>query len=186
VVPDEVSGRLLLDEGAGDLVVAVCVVVEQPGRQGDGGVQQRVADRLRPRGHLQEITEAALPELGERVARGALLLGLRRQLVADGEHRHEQVGVDAEQPVGRLPAHQVGDGGPHVAALGDVAGVPEAVHQLRPRLRDVARVPADLPRLSREAVAGQRRQHEVERILGVTAVRGRVGERANRLEQLDD
>ena len=29
-------GRLPVDEGAGDLVVAVGVVVEHPGRQGDG------------------------------------------------------------------------------------------------------------------------------------------------------
>ena len=90
------------------------------------------------------------------------------------------------RPVGRLPAHHVGDGGPDVAALGDVAGVAEAAHQLRPGDSDVARVPADLPRLCREAVAGQRRQHEVERVLGVAAVRGRVGERADGLEELDD
>src|SRR5215216_7805691 len=36
VVPGEVASRLPVDEGAGDLVVAVGVVVEQPGRQGDG------------------------------------------------------------------------------------------------------------------------------------------------------
>ena len=36
VVPGEVASRLAVDEGAGDLVVAVRVVVEQPGRQGDG------------------------------------------------------------------------------------------------------------------------------------------------------
>ena len=37
-----------------------------------------------------------------------------------------------------------------------------------------------------EAVAGYRRQDEVERVLGVAAVRGRVGQRADGLEQLDD
>jgi DNA-binding CsgD family transcriptional regulator len=36
VVAGEASGRLPVDEGAGDLVVAVGVVVEHPGRQGDG------------------------------------------------------------------------------------------------------------------------------------------------------
>ena len=46
--------------------------------------------------------------------------------------------MDAEQPLGCLAAHRVGDGGAHVAALGDVAGVAEAVHQLRPGLRDAA------------------------------------------------
>ena len=94
--------------------------------------------------------------------------------------------MDADQPLGCLAAHRVGDGGAHVAALGDVAGVAEAVHQLRPRLRDAAGVPAELGRLAREAVAGHGRQHEVERVLGASAVRGRVGERADGLEQLDD
>src|SRR5215218_8099942 len=36
VVPGEIARRLPLDEGAGHLVVAVGVVVEHPGRQGDG------------------------------------------------------------------------------------------------------------------------------------------------------
>ena len=56
--------------------------------------------------------------------------------------------------------------GAHVAALGDIAGVAEAAHQLRPGARDAAGVPADLGRLGGEAVAGQGRQHEVERVLG--------------------
>ena len=34
--------------------------------------------------------------------------------------------MDAEQPLGRLAAHRVGDEGAHVAALGDIAGVAEA------------------------------------------------------------
>jgi hypothetical protein len=41
-------------------------------------------------------------------------------------------------PSGCLAAHRVGDGGADVAALRDVAGVAEAAHQLRPRLRDAA------------------------------------------------
>ena len=52
--------------------------------------------------------------------------------------RHEQVHVDADQAFGCLAAHLVGDPGALVAALGDVAGVTEAAHQLRPRLRDAA------------------------------------------------
>ena len=94
--------------------------------------------------------------------------------------------MDAEQPLGCLAAHRVGDGGALVAALGDVAGVAEAAHQLRPGARDAAGVPAGLDVGSRgEAVAGQRRQHQVERVLGRAAVRGRVGERADDPEQLD-
>ena len=74
--------------------------------------------------------------------------------------------MDADQPLGRLAAHRVGDGGAHVAALGDVAGVAESGHQLPPRLRDAAGVPAELGRLGREAVSGDGRQHQVERVLG--------------------
>ena len=53
-------------------------------------------------------------------------------MIGDCEHRREQVQVVADQTLNRLAAHQVRDEGPHVAALGDVAGVAEAVHQLRP------------------------------------------------------
>ena len=88
-------------------------------------------------------------------------------------------------PSGAWRSHRVGDEGP-VAALGDVARISEAVHQLRPGLRDAAGVPAELGGLAGEAVAGQGRQHQVERVLRLSAVRGRVGERADGLEQLDD
>ena len=92
----------------------------------------------------------------------------------------------ADQTLDRLAAHQVRDEGTHVAALGDVAGVAEAVHQLRPRACGAAGVPAELGRLAGEAVAGQGRQHQVECVLGGAAVRGRVGQRADGLQQLDD
>jgi hypothetical protein len=36
VVPGEIARGLAVDKGAGDLLVAVGVVVEHPGRQGDG------------------------------------------------------------------------------------------------------------------------------------------------------
>ena len=65
VVEDVVSGQiargLAVDEGARDLVVAVGVVVEHPGREGDRGIEQGVADRLGPRGLLGEVPEAGLP-----------------------------------------------------------------------------------------------------------------------------
>ena len=117
--------------------------------------------------------------------RRAFLLGLRRQLVLESDRRGEHVEVDAEQPLGRLAAHRVGDVGAHVAALGDVARVAEAVHELRPRACDAVGVPAELGRLAREAVARQGRQHQVECVLGGAAVSGRVGQRADGLEQLD-
>src|SRR4051794_16090649 len=48
LVPREVARGPPVHEGAGDLVVAVGVVVGHPGGEGDRGVNQRVADRLRP------------------------------------------------------------------------------------------------------------------------------------------
>jgi hypothetical protein len=70
--------------------------------------------------------------------------------------------------------------------LGDVAGVAESAHQLRPRLRDAADVPAEIGRLVGEAVAGHGRHDDVKCVLGLSAVSGRVGQRADGLEQLDD
>ena len=87
--------------------------------------------------------------------------------------------MDADQPLGCLAAHRVGDARAHVAALGHVAGVAEATHQLGPGPCGPAQFPAELGRLGREAVPGDGRQHEVERILGAAAVRGRVGQRAD-------
>ena len=92
----------------------------------------------------------------------------------------------ADQTLDRLAAHQVRDEGTHVAALGDVAGVAEAVHQLRPRACGTAGVPTELGRLTGEPITGQGRQHQVEGVLGGAAVSGRVGQRADGLEQLDD
>ena len=94
--------------------------------------------------------------------------------------------MDAEQPLGCLAAHHIGNDGAQVAALGDVAGIAEAVHQLSPRARGAAEVPAELGRLAREAVAGQGRQHQVECFVGGATVSCRVGQRAHDLEQLDD
>jgi hypothetical protein len=53
-------------------------------------------------------------------------------------------------------------------------------------LRDAAGIPAEFRRFAGEAVAGHRRQHEVEGVLCVSAVGGRVSERTDGLEQLDD
>ena len=79
------------------------------------------------RGLLQEITEAARPERGDRLRRGTFLFGLLG-LGAAGDRRPEEVQMDADQPLGRLPAHSVGDASTLVAALGHVAGVPETPH----------------------------------------------------------
>ena len=92
--------------------------------------------------------------------------------------------MDPDQPLGCLAAHRVGDARTHVAALGHVAGIAEAAHQLGPGLCGPGQVPAELDRLAREAVARQGGQHEVEGVLRIAAVRGGVGERADGVDQL--
>ncbi|SFK76976.1 hypothetical protein SAMN04488085_103376 [Geodermatophilus ruber] len=82
-----------------------------------------------------------------------------------------------------LTAHRVGDAVAHVPSLGDVAVVAEAAHELRPRARRAAEVPAGLGRRGGEGVAGQGRQHPVERVLGRAAVHGRVRQRADGVDQ---
>ena len=130
VVPGEVARGLPVDERAGDLVVGVGVVVDHPRGQGDGGVEQGVADRLRAGGHLDEIAVSRLLEGRELRGRGSFLVGIGRHGAV--QRRHEQVRVDADQPLGCLAGHRVGDAGAHVAALGHVARVAEAAHQLGP------------------------------------------------------
>ena len=94
--------------------------------------------------------------------------------------------MDTDQPVGCQAPHCIRDAGTHVAALPHEAGVAETAHQLCPRLCGAAEVPTDLDRLAREAIAGQRRQHEVKRIRGRPAVLGRIRERTDGVEHLYD
>ena len=93
--------------------------------------------------------------------------------------------MDAEQPFRGDTAHRIGDGGSHVAALGHVVVVAEALHQLGPVLRDAAGPPPRLGRLRGQAVPGDGGDDDVERIRGAPAVRGRVGERPDHLQHLD-
>ena len=88
----------------------------------------------------------------------------------------------AGQTLDPLATHQVRDQGTDVAALGDVAVIAEAAHELRPCASGAGGVPTELGRLTGEPVAGQRRQHQVECVRGVATVRGRVGERPDGLE----
>ena len=92
-----------------------------------------------------------------------------------------------EQLRRRLRTHHVGDLRAPVAALRDV-----------PRRSRVARISwiqasamwtgsqPVVVGLPGEAVSGHRRDHDVERVRGVAAVRGRVGERADDVQHLDD
>jgi hypothetical protein len=93
--------------------------------------------------------------------------------------------VDAGQSLRLVAAQRVRDSGAQVAALCDVARVPEAAHQRSPCVRDAAGIPAELGRLAGQPVARQRREDEIERVCGGSAVGRRVGERTDGLEQLD-
>src|SRR5262245_43386957 len=113
-----------------------------------------------------------------------VLAGKREPEVHRSHHelsrgRAEQVEVNAKEPVWRDPAHRVGDAGALVAALSDVLVVAEAVHQLHPYGRDAPGIPPDFLRRLGEAVAGDRRNHDVECVLCVSAMSGRVGERTD-------
>ncbi len=160
-------------------------MVEHPGRQGDGRIQQGVSDGLRPGGLLEEVAVAAGLHCGDRGQRRPLLLGGFRWRRAE-QRNLEQVEVDAEQPGGSLAGHLVGDKGTEIAALGDEAVIAEPAHQLRPGAGDAPGVPADLRGFGGEAETGQGGEHQVERVPGGTAVRGGIAERAHHAEQLDD
>jgi hypothetical protein len=93
--------------------------------------------------------------------------------------------VDAEQTRRGLRADHVRDLRAPVAALRDVVRVAEAAHQLDPGIRDVDRIPPGRGRPAREAVAGHRRDDDVERVCRVAAVRGRVGQWPDHVQHLD-
>ena len=72
--------------------------------------------------------------------------------------------MNADQFRRRLQCHLLGDRIAPVAALRDVALIAEALHQHGPRACDALGIPAGRRRLARKAVAGQRRNHDVERV----------------------
>ena len=83
---------------------------------------------------------------------------------------------------GVLLADARGDARAPVAAHRAVARVAEAGHERGPRPRGPLHAPARFRRDLAEAVAGQRRDDEVERVGGI----GRIGERPDDLQVLDD
>jgi hypothetical protein len=118
-------------------------------------------------------------------------VGEGRQLL--GAHLPERdepegggIDVHADDVVGVGSAHLRGDERAPVAALRPVAPVAEAAHQLDPGPGDPFGGPARLGGRSREAVAGDRRDHQVEGVGGVAAVRRRIGQRPDDLEELRD
>ena len=85
-----------------------------------------------------------------------------------------------------LHADGGGDAGAPIAALGEVAAVAEACHELGPCMGNSLHAPAGLGRLAGEAVAGNGGDDEVERIRCIAAVGGGVGQGPDNLQELDD
>ena len=116
--------------------------------------------------------------------------GSRRQgqggLVHVGRNGRRHVGVDREQILGCLQAHLIDHEGTPVAALGDVAAVAEALHQLRPGAPHALRAPARARGLAGEPVARHRRNHNMEGVVGARAVCRRIGQPIDDLQLLDD
>jgi hypothetical protein len=69
---------------------------------------------------------------------------------------------------------------------GDVAAEAEALHQLCPGPTHALGAPTAARRLPREPVARRRRNHDVEGVVGATAVRRGIRERLDDLQLLDD
>ena len=90
-----------------------------------------------------------------------------------------------EQSRRGLQAHLIDDERTPVAALGDVAGVAEALHQLRPGSGHALGAPAGARRLSGEPVARHRRDHDVECVFGLPAVSDGIGQRSDELDLLE-
>ena len=94
--------------------------------------------------------------------------------------------MNAHHSVGVGEPKAGGDAGAPVAALRAEAVVAEPCHQFDPQVRDSKRVHPALTWAIGEAVAGQRRDHHVERIPGIPTVTSGVAEERYDLEQLDE
>ena len=87
---------------------------------------------------------------------------------------------------GASSAHLLRDQRAPIAALRHVARVAEALHQHGPGAGDAGGVPAGRGRLAGKAVAGHRRDHQMERIRCARAMRRGIGQRIDDLQLLDD
>src|SRR5215213_9332220 len=96
------------------------------------------------------------------------------------------VGVDGEQSRRCLQAHLVDDKGTPVAALGDVAGVAEALHQLCPGSAHALGAPAGAGWLARKPVARHRWNHHIESVRCAPAVCRGIDKWIDDLKLLDD
>ena len=153
-----------------------------------GRIRERVGEGLRLLA-LQHVERAlVLPEpLQDR--HGRLLVLHRRSASSAGFPLGK-----AEQLRDVYPGHLLGllaaelgrDHRAGVVADRAVALVTEASHQLGPGRGDPSCSPPGLQGRAGEAVAGKRREHDVERVSRVGSVRGRVNEPADEVDVLED
>ena len=101
-----------------------------------------------------------------------------------GRHGERHLDHGAVIRIGRSDDRR--DGGAPVAALRDIAVVPESGHQSGKCGADALDAPTSGRRTTGEAEAGQRRRDDMERVGRVAAERGRVGQRLEHLVELDD
>ncbi len=162
-------------------------LLHDPGEQPGGGVGQRLPDGLRPGALDLHVRAGLLLPLLHRGQPGALGPGQRGHLGrVTGREGDQRVDVHADDPAGSYPADERADEGAHVPTLHAVALVAEPVHQLGERGGGAAVRPAGLGQRTGESVARQRRDDQMEGVGGVAAVRRRVGERADHVEELHD
>ena len=76
--------------------------------------------------------------------------------------------------------------GSPIAALRAVTLITQSLHQLRPNGRRALNAPASRGRLVAEREARQRWAHHMKRVSWVPTVRGRIGQRSDDLEELDN
>ena len=109
----------------------------------------------------------------------------RRRVIHAGRRLgHHHVDVQPGDLLRVLEGVPPADDAAPVAALRAVALVSEPRHQLRVDVGDLLGAEARFARLVGETVAGHRRRHDVKRVGRVAAVRGRVGQRADHLQEL--
>src|SRR5215831_20056716 len=80
----------------------------------------------------------------------------------------------------------ISDGPTPIAALRNELRVSKALHQHDPGACDVSGVPASRGRLAREAVAGDRRDHQMESVRCACAICCGISERIDDLQLFDD
>ena len=153
---------------------------ENPRRHADGAVRHGVRNR--------QGFGALDGHVGPFDTRPVGPLRLRRLLLVGERGRPDaQQMVEMNRPaVPRFVSDLARDGEPQVAALRDVVTVAEHVgHQLVPQARGRP-CPDGFARLGGEGVAGQRRDHDRERIFDAAAVRLGMGQRLDDLRELQE